>query len=133
MRSKLTRSVAAIIVALLLSVVVLAVERPVVVSAPRPAYPPIAVAKRISGTVLVDVDISLDGKVIGARAITGHNLLRKDAREAALQWRFNTNEGGSIRSVRLTFIFHAVSYVSPEKTPEFTSPYQVEIEWAGES
>jgi len=103
-------------------------QRPTVLRAIVPAYPTIAAAKRISGTVLVDVDIDPKGNVIEARPVIGGKYLRDSARKAALRWQFNPSDGAAVRSVRLTFIFHDVSYVAPEKKPEFTSPYQVEIE-----
>ena len=103
-------------------------QRPTVLRATVPAYPAIAASKRISGTVLVDIDIDPKGNVIEARPIIGGKYLRDSARKAALRWQFNAFDGATVRSVRLTFIFHDVSYVAPEKKPEFTSPYQVEIE-----
>lgn len=112
------------------SLITFAAERPVVVGVTIPAYPAIAVAKRISGTVLVDVQVNAEGKVTEANPIMGHELLREAARKAALRWRFKPLDNSpNLRSVRLTFIFHDISYVAPVKEPEFTSPYQVEIEW----
>lgn len=103
---------------------------PTVLKAIVPAYPPIAASKRISGTVLVDVDIDPKGNVFEARPIIGGMYLRDYAQKAALRWQFNVSDSTTVRTVRLTFIFHDVSYVAPEKKPEFTSPYQVEIERA---
>lgn len=105
-------------------------ELPVPISAPHPPYPPIALAKKISGVVLVDVQVdAAEGKVVEANPLTGHEILRDIAKQAALQWRFKpfTASGGKY-SVRLTFIFHDASYVAPEKKPDFTSPYQIELE-----
>src|SRR5437868_1090425 len=98
-------------------------QRPTVLRAVVPAYPAIAAAKRISGAVLVDVDIDPKGNVIEARPIIGGKYLRDSARKAALRWQFNASDGAAVRSVRLTFNFNDVSYVAPEKKPEFTSPY----------
>ena len=103
-------------------------QRPKVVRSIVPAYPAIAAAKRISGTVLVDVDINASGKVIEARPIIGDRFLQNSAVKAALRWEFNAEPDAAVRSVRLTFIFHDVSYVAPKKKQEFTSSYQVEIE-----
>ena len=109
---------------------VFAVDSPIVISAPLPAYPVEAVVKKASGVVLVDVKISADEKVIEANPITGHQALRESSKKAALMWRFNALESSSvIRSLRLTFIFHEISYVEPKEKPEFTSPYQAEIQW----
>jgi TonB family protein len=125
------RILAAVIIMLAFSLEVLAIERPVVLNAVIPAYPVVAAAKRISGAVLVDVEINGEGNVIAAVPITGHELLRNAAKKAVLGWRFKPLADGKSHSMRLTFIFHDVSYVAPEKKPEFMSPYQVEVEWVG--
>ena len=103
-------------------------DRPVPISAPIPAYPPMARAKRISGTVLVDVQVNVEGKVIEAVVLMGGEYLRDAAKKSALGWRFKPL-GSSVAnySVRLTFIFHEFSYKPPDKKPDFRSPYQIEI------
>ena len=58
------------------------------VSLPKPHYPPIARAARASGTVVVQVIIDEEGKVISARAISGHALLQASAVEAAYRAKF---------------------------------------------
>ena len=55
---------------------------------PKPDYPSIAKAGRASGTVNVLVMIDESGKVIAARAITGHPLLRSSAEAAAREAQF---------------------------------------------
>ncbi|HEX8844349.1 MAG TPA: TonB family protein [Pyrinomonadaceae bacterium] len=50
---------------------------------PKPAYPPIAKAAKASGTVTVQVTVDESGKVIAARAVSGHPLLQAAAAEAA--------------------------------------------------
>lgn len=101
---------------------------PVVVTAPRPPYPPIAVAKKISGTVLVDIEVNAEGKVSNAEVIDGPELLRDISRIAARGWTFKAPDSGTgVFTVRLTFIFHDESFVPPKQTPDFTSPFQVEI------
>lgn len=101
---------------------------PVVVKAPRPHYPPLAAAKRISGTVLVDVEVNAEGKVSHAEVIDGPEILRDISRIAARGWVFEApNSGTGGFTVRLTFIFHDESFVPPKRTPDFTSPFQVEI------
>ena len=59
------------------------------VSLPRPAYPPIARAAHVSGTVTVRVIIDTDGSVIAAAAIDGHPLLQSVSVAAARNARFN--------------------------------------------
>ncbi|HSS20810.1 MAG TPA: energy transducer TonB [Pyrinomonadaceae bacterium] len=104
----------------------------VVTNIARPAYPAIAAAKRVSGVVLVDVQLSSNGTVKQASPISGHSVLRRAAEQAALRWRFNSVEDdNNLRSVRLTFIFRPVSYVPKEGEPEFTRPYQMAVTWIG--
>jgi len=112
------------------STVCLGVQKtlPVVIEAPRPPYPPIAAAQKISGAVLVDVQVGADGKVINAEVIDGPKLLRDICRIAARQWKFKSSNAEALPfSVRLTFIFHDESFVPPKQKPDFTSPFQVEI------
>lgn len=103
-------------------------ERPIPITAPRPPYPAIAMAKKISGTVLVDVQVNSDGKVIAVKSLMGPDILQKVAQQSAWAWRFKpfVLASGAF-TVRLTFIFHDHSYAEPVKKPDFTSPYQIEI------
>lgn len=54
----------------------------------EPVYPVIAKAAHVSGAVEVQVIIDEAGKVISAQAISGHQLLRESACQAARQWKF---------------------------------------------
>ena len=58
------------------------------VSLPRPAYPPIARAAHVSGTVTVRVIIDTEGIVVAAAAIDGHPLLQAASVAAARNARF---------------------------------------------
>jgi protein TonB len=58
------------------------------VSLPRPAYPAIARAARVSGLVVVQIIIDEEGKVVSASAISGHPLLIEAAVQAARLARF---------------------------------------------
>ena len=55
----------------------------------KAAYPPIAVAARASGKVLVLIVINEEGKVIAAQSISGHPLLQAAAVRAARGSTFN--------------------------------------------
>ena len=55
----------------------------------KAAYPPIAVAARASGKVLVQIVINEEGKVIAAQSISGHPLLQAAAVRAARESTFN--------------------------------------------
>lgn len=59
------------------------------VDLPRPAYPPQAKTARAEGVVTVEVVIDEKGKVISARATSGHNMLRQAAVQAAQGARFS--------------------------------------------
>lgn len=54
----------------------------------EPAYPPLAKAARVSGSVVVEVTVGEEGDVISARAISGHPLLKDSAVAAAREWSF---------------------------------------------
>jgi TonB family protein len=54
----------------------------------EPTYPPLAKAAKVSGSVVVEVTLDEEGKVISARALSGHPLLKDAARAAALAWKF---------------------------------------------
>jgi TonB family protein len=58
------------------------------ISLPRPVYPPIARGARAQGTVVVQVLIDYDGKVIAAAVLSGHPLLRAASIQAARKSEF---------------------------------------------
>lgn len=107
-------------------------DLPVVTNAVRPAYPPIAAARKVSGSVLVDVQINAAGVVLNASPVCGPGLLREAAKEAAMRWRFDSIENASkMRSIWLIFIFRPVSYVTQKGESDFTPPYQMAVSWEG--
>jgi protein TonB len=57
-------------------------------SLPVPAYPQTAQHMRVVGTVVVEVLVDESGRVVEARAASGHALLREAAVEAAKRARF---------------------------------------------
>jgi TonB family protein len=65
--------------------------KPIDVNAVRkvePVYPPLAKAAKLSGSVVVLVDLDESGNVASAEALSGHPLLRDAAVAAARQWTF---------------------------------------------
>ncbi|MEQ1763378.1 MAG: energy transducer TonB [Pyrinomonadaceae bacterium] len=60
----------------------------IAIDLPKPPYPPAAIAVQAKGAVSVQVTIDEQGKVISARAASGHILLRKVAEQAAWKARF---------------------------------------------
>ena len=59
------------------------------ISLPQPAYPPIAKAAKLSGTVVVQVLVDENGNVVSAQAVTGHPLLKAAAVAAARGAKFS--------------------------------------------
>ena len=70
-------------------------------SLPKPAYPPIARAAHASGAVTVQVLVDEEGKVLTARAVSGHPLLQAAAVAAARQARFTPTKLSG-QSVKVT-------------------------------
>src|SRR5215510_5841361 len=62
----------------------------------QPRYPADAKAAGVSGAVSVRVLISEEGKVIEAEAVSGHQLLREAAVEAAKQWVFSPSKRSGV-------------------------------------
>jgi TonB family protein len=56
---------------------------------PKPVYSAIAKAAHASGTVTVQVLIDESGKVVSARALSGHPLLQDESVKAAYRARFS--------------------------------------------
>jgi periplasmic protein TonB len=63
-------------------------KQPVLIYAPKPAYPPIAQAARIQGTVVVDATINEHGDVVEAHVVSGPGLLRPSALIAVSQQKY---------------------------------------------
>src|SRR5205085_4772900 len=56
---------------------------------PKPMYPPLLKSANVQGTVVVQVCVEITtGRVIKAKAISGHPLLQQAAVQAAYQARF---------------------------------------------
>jgi TonB family protein len=65
-----------------------------------PQYPSEARKARAQGPVQVEITVSESGKVIEAKAISGHKLLHDAAEQAAMQWEFKPTEG-SVAPVKM--------------------------------
>lgn len=83
------------------------VKEPQVVYAPPPAYPPLARASRLEGTVIIDAVIDETGHVVEARAVSGPALLFQSALRAVVQWRYQpTILDGQPVSIRMHVTVH---------------------------
>jgi TonB family protein len=60
-----------------------------VLNLPRPNYPPLAKQIHLQGSVSIQVLIDEHGKVVSAKALSGHQVLVNAAEAAALQARFS--------------------------------------------
>ncbi|HEY6243859.1 MAG TPA: energy transducer TonB [Pyrinomonadaceae bacterium] len=56
---------------------------------PKPPYPPLAKQIRLQGTVVIQVLIDENGKVLSARPVSGHPMLLPEAQRAAMQAKFS--------------------------------------------
>jgi TonB family protein len=96
-------------------------------SAVSPDYPPIATNLGISGDVIIDVKIGIDGDVIQTTFVSGQLLLHKAAIDAAQLWTFE--KAATETEARLTFSFRIMpTDTYPERmTPAFNPPYRIEV------
>lgn len=54
----------------------------------QPAYPPLAIAARIEGIVIIDATIGVDGQVLNVRLLRSVPFLDQAALDAVRQWQF---------------------------------------------
>ena len=64
------------------------VQQAMLVSQPRPVYPPLAKQARIQGVVRFTAIIGRDGTIQNLTLVSGHPLLVSAAQEAVKQWRY---------------------------------------------
>lgn len=67
-------------------------------------YPEEAKRRGIQGVVAVEIKVSEDGQVTDARAVSGHEILRQSAVDAARQFRFENDRRAPVAAT-LTFNF----------------------------
>jgi TonB family protein len=85
---------------------------------PQPVYPPIAMAARAQGTVVVQITVDEEGYVISARAVSGHPLLQQAAVQAARQARFTpTRLEGKPVKVLGVITYNFVLAADPSEPP----------------
>jgi TonB family protein len=66
-------------------------------------YPPDAIAKGVSGTVVVQVKLDGGGNVTDASAVSGPEELRKAVLQSVLNWHFTSDAAFSTRQVSVSF------------------------------
>ncbi|HEY8563623.1 MAG TPA: TonB family protein [Pyrinomonadaceae bacterium] len=101
-------------------------EKPKAVKYFAPKYPAAARAVRAAGTVIVNVKINGDGKVISAVSESGHPLLRKACENAAQEWIFSTDSKTNEREAKITFLLRLGNRNRKDKV-KFKKPYTLEL------
>ena len=99
---------------------------PKIVKLSKPPYPAAAQAVRATGEVVVEVKIDREGKVVEAKAVSGHPLLRVASVQAAKQSLFESSENDEQREVKLTFVF-LKDLNEKEKIKRYSNPYRIEV------
>lgn len=74
-------------------------------SLPNSPYPAAAIVVRATGEVVVAIKIDKDGKVISAKAESGHPLLRVVSEKTAMKAVFESSANNEEREVKLTYVF----------------------------
>jgi TonB family protein len=104
--------------------------QPEVVKAVAPPFIPFIFGKTGSATVVVEVTVDPEGKVIEAHTVEASLFRDKAFEETAKKWVFApAAEGKKERTVRLTFVLRIMPKTTrwDELTTIFTTPYQVEV------
>ena len=104
--------------------------QPAVVQAVAPPFIPFTFGKTGSATVVVEVTVDSEGKVIEARTVEFSLFRDKIFEETAKKWVFApAADGKRERTVRITFVLRIMPKSTPwdELTTVFTTPYQVEV------
>ena len=81
----------------------------VAISQVSPKYPEFALRTRTSASVVLELDIDKQGKVVKATPVSGPEMFHKEAINAAMQWRYRpASVGGTNVSsqVKVTFNFN---------------------------
>jgi TonB family protein len=94
-----------------------------------PRYFAAALATRSQGEVLIEVEISPEGNVIEAKAISGNKILGGNSIYVLKMWKFNPSLNGKTRKTEIIFSYKLVSKreISTEGLTVFKLPFRVEI------
>jgi hypothetical protein len=98
---------------------------PKLLSSPKPGYPAAARAVRVRGEVVVAVKIDMEGRVIAAKAESGHPLLRTVSEKAASGSRFESSETINEREAKLTYVF--INNDGKQNLKRYSNPYRTEV------
>jgi hypothetical protein len=98
----------------------------------RPSYPSVAVSAMITGTVEVVVEVASDGHILSAVAISGLELLRASALNAARLTTFECHECADVTIYRIVYSFQFASGFKPvrddeQPPPEIVGPEEARV------
>lgn len=96
------------------------------ISLPRPAYPAAARAVRAGGEVVVQLRVDQEGKILSAKATSGHPLLKAAAEAAARGSRFEPSEQHD-REVKLVYVFIPDGEPKRSGVVRYSDAYRIEI------
>jgi hypothetical protein len=100
-----------------------------VVKAVSPNFPALASVARISGKVVVEVNINSQGNVILAKLTEGHALLKTVSEDTARKWKFNVVSTPNVRIALITFLYTIIANEEEDVSPIFTYPFGIEIKY----
>jgi TonB family protein len=97
----------------------------------QPAYPPAAFARRVSGSVEVELTVDPKGEVASARVVSGQppNVFDQAALAAVQRWRYRADPEREPQTIRARVLFdpaQASAAPQPQATPA-PAPAQAEV------
>jgi TonB family protein len=99
-----------------------------------PAYPPIARAAHVQGSVIVMTTFAITGQLTATRILSGHPMLNNAALEYLKGWRVNAFPGPRECAIVITFLLvgsahecKGEEHLAPQKTI-FLDPQHAEIQ-----
>ena len=84
------------------------------------SYLPLARMAKVTGDVVIRCTLNEDGTVASAEVVSGHALLREEARQNALVWKFRRTSTGGDRSITLTYQFRLEGNATARNDVSFT-------------
>ena len=98
-------------------------EKGSIVRLPKPSYPRLALVASVSGEVIVEVIVDLDGSIIAAHVASGHPLFHAACLQAARESLFTTSrlDGKPVKvtgEIRYRFTAPRVNKTRPPSLPD---------------
>ncbi len=84
----------------------------------EPVYPPIAKAARIVGTVVIDVQVGVDGKIASTKVVSGPAMLQQAALDCVKKWSLKPFEKDGMPFVAVGRVSIVFSLGKDDPTPQ---------------